>query len=192
MTTTKPIFLTIDMEAEPCATDPMDSPGSSKRLMIDTADRLFAGALAKMPGYLSSLPAEACPSAEDLGRVFRRDYKINGPRLRVEVSVVPSALPVAWVEGLQSIAPDEDPPLAIVWTARLMGWLFGLDKKDREKVVKQAHDSVVDQSQKKVQQELCSAMIQLASASIEAELLHNRNVLLVDSPLRSITLQRKV
>lgn len=192
MTQCKSAFLTITMEVASKPDDPLDSPGSSKRLMIDTADGLVDGALAKMPAYLNGLPQGSLPSIEDLRRAFRRDYKLSGTHLKVDLRVEPSALPSAWLEGLDAVPESVDPPWIIVWTTRVLGWMFGLSRDDRDKAMREAHSSVMADSRDKLRGELCQSMMQLACASVEAELLNHRQTLMVEGPLRSITIQRGV
>lgn len=193
MRPTNPAFLTIFIEADALPEDPRDSSAQTKHAMMAAADRLVDGAVNKMPGYLKVLPQEVRPSVADIASALRRSYRLNGNRLEVDVSMRRDSLPGAWVESLSAPEFLPDPnhiPWPIRWTALIMGWWMGVNAKDRQKVMKEAHEATIKQRRAKIEDEICRGLMQLASAAVEIELRAGASDLVGKNDIRRISIAR--
>ena len=191
-TSIKPPVLTLVLQSPSEEGNPLDASGENKRLMIAAADSILDAAIARLPGYLSQLPPDSRPSPDQLSQALRREYRIKGPQVEVDVSVHKSRLPENWLSAIDSQPPEEKPvPGVVVLASRITGWFFGVGKKDQDKIIDQVHKEALEKKKENVIQKVGSGLAELLGVALEIEVISQAPSLVNSNAIRQVSLRRR-
>jgi hypothetical protein len=192
MTNTTPLpALTLVLTAPSEESDPLDTSGENKRLMIAAADRILDAAIARMPEYLFNLPPPSRPSLEQLAKAMRREYRIKGPRIEVDISVRKSHLPESLMASINAYPQkDKSVPTLVIAVSRVTGWVFGVPKKEQDKIIDQVHQETLEKKRETLIHKVGSGLAELLGVALEIEVVNQSSSLTNSPAIRQVSVRR--
>lgn len=189
-----PVFplLTICIEANPSAHDALDSPGTSKRFMIEAADRLVDDACDALPAYLLELPMPIRATSEEIRQSLQRNYRIKGTLVEIDVGVSERRLPPAWLAELEATLPStnlDDHPV-LLFIGRAIGWCFGQTAQENEKVLAEAGKEIAEERRKYVSFRICQSLLGATHAALAQRLIATPAQVVGHHGVRHISLRK--
>lgn len=184
-------MLTLVLRSLPEEGDSLDTSGENKRTMIAAADNILDAAIARMPGYLSNLPVSSRPSLEQLSQALRRDYRIKGPQVEVDISFRSSQLPAPLLASVNGQARLRRPVPGIVLAfSRLTGWVFGVGKQDQNKVIDQVHKEFIEREREILVHKVSTGLAELFGVALEIEVVNQTPALTKTQAIRQVSIRR--
>lgn len=144
-------LLTLSVEAYPENQEGDDISGKTKRHIVDVLDKLLDFSLKQMVSLInqkSSIEGNSSLllSWEEIQPLFRRNYKMNGRFIEVEVKADVSRLPERYTENIFKLHDHEvqstmkNPLMVIGFHA--VSFLCGLNKQEKAEVLQETRDKI--------------------------------------------------
>lgn len=192
-------MLTLSVEAFPENSQIDDLSGKSKRMIVDVLDGLLDYSLRRMVLVINQKSQlgrkdHYVLSLEEIQPVFRRNYKMNGRFIEVEIQADVSRLPKRYTQNIAIINEKaaeknmKNPILSMAFHA--VCFFFGLNKDQKAEALKEAQEKFKTQQWQDFSQHFSSLLLGGAEEVLQ-EVFQEPDVIEVQQQWKSFQMRRR-